>query len=102
MLDPNPNHHLVRSPGGAGQPESLDLLKFWNANANANAHTLNIAGQSGGDRWWSVEELGDGASVVKSKGDGSGDREVWVLRVGHDEENGASSSSLNQTSLDGC
>jgi hypothetical protein len=48
---------------------------------------------SSGERWWSVEELGEGARVVRSKhgvavgeqrdGQGQGvEREVWVLRVG--------------------
>ena len=49
----------------------------------------------GGDRWWSIEELGEGASVVRSKtglhGNGV-DREVWVLRVGSDDSGGSEPS----------
>lgn len=94
MLDllPDSNHHrhpLVRS--AATHPNSLDLLRFWNA--NANAHSLNFVNQGGGDRWWSIEELGKGASVVKSRGEGSVDREVWVLRFGNEADSGTLSSS---------
>lgn len=79
IIDPN----VVPSSPSSNNP-SLDLLKFWNA--NANAYTLNSLGQGyggQGERWWSVEELGEGASVVRSKGEGT-EREVWVLRVGSD------------------
>jgi hypothetical protein len=37
-----------------------------------------------------VEELREGASVVRSKGAG-GDREVWVLRVGSEDHDGSES-----------
>ena len=51
----------------------------------------------GGDRWWSIEELGEGASVVRSKtgvhGNGV-DREVWVLRVGSEGHDGSESDLL--------
>jgi hypothetical protein len=46
----------------------------------------------GGDRWWSIEELGEGASVVRSKSNAhgvGGDREVWVLRMGSDDHDGS-------------
>lgn len=67
------------------------MMKFWNANANAyTLHGYNH-GQGQGERWWSVEELGEGASVVRSKGRGA-EREVWVLRVGSDLD--ASKSGL--------
>ena len=59
------------------------MLKFWNN--HENAQLLNLAGGVGGERWWSVEELGRGASVVRSKAEGS-DREVWVLKVGEHQE----------------
>lgn len=66
------------------------MVKFWNS--NANAHPLNAIGHGGGDRWWSIEELGEGASVVRSKTGAHGqgvDREVWVLRVGSDDHDGS-------------
>jgi hypothetical protein len=97
MIDPNP------STSATQRPSNLDLLRFWNANANAN---LIVNGNGfpyngiggGGDRWWSIEELGEGASVVRSKTgmEGGVDREVWVLRVGGDEhgQGGSESSSL--------
>jgi len=63
---------------------------------------LNGFGHVGsGDRWWSVEELGEGASVVRSKSGGEAvglDREVWVLRVGSDDL-GGSESSITQLVL---
>ncbi|KAK4684533.1 hypothetical protein P7C73_g5639, partial [Tremellales sp. Uapishka_1] len=62
MLNPASQLELLRS--GLG-------LRFWNT----------AAGGDGIGRWWSVEELGEGASVVRSRGEG-GDREVWVLRMG--------------------
>jgi len=56
---------------------------------------MNEMGMRGGDRWWSIEELGEGASVVRSKtglhGNGV-DREVWVLRVGSDDSGGSEPS----------
>jgi hypothetical protein len=56
---------------------------------------MNGMGMGGGDRWWSIEELGEGASVVRSKtgvhGNGV-DREVWVLRVGSDDHGGSEST----------
>lgn len=41
-------------------------------------------GSDDGERWWSVEDLGEGASVVRSKGDGE-EKEVRVLRMGETE-----------------
>ena len=97
---PPPLAHIIDPHAPAtrnGQlPNNLDLLKFWNSNANANNHALNGFGHVGsGDRWWSVEELGEGASVVRSKSGGQGvglDREVWVLKVGSDDLGGSESS----------
>ena len=55
-------------------------MRFW------NSYTGNsVIGAGGEDRWWSVEELGEGASVVRSKSDGR-EKEVWVLRMGDDRE----------------
>lgn len=53
-------------------------------------YPLNGMG-GGGHRWWSIEELGEGASVVRSKAgeEGGVDREVWVLRVGGDDQGGS-------------
>ena len=49
-------------------------MRFW------NSYTGNsVIGAGGEDRWWSVEELGEGASVVRSKSDGR-EKEVWVLQ----------------------
>jgi hypothetical protein len=55
-------------------------LQFWNTHASS--------GRGETERWWSIEELGEGASVVRSRvgGDGS-EREVWVLRMGDGEVN---------------
>jgi hypothetical protein len=56
---------------------------------------MNGMGMGGGDRWWSIEELGEGASVVRSKTGVHGhgvDREVWVLRVGSDTHDGSKSN----------
>jgi len=53
---------------------------------------MNGMGMGGGDRWWSIEELGEGASVVRSKSGVHGigvDREVWVLRVGSEGHGGS-------------
>jgi len=62
-----------------------------------NAYPMNGMGTGGGDRWWSIEELGEGASVVRSKtgvhGNGV-DREVWVLRVGSEGRDGSESDFL--------
>ncbi|ORY34078.1 hypothetical protein BCR39DRAFT_592642 [Naematelia encephala] len=69
---------LVRSGTG---------LKFWNTNLGTH---LGVGAD--GDRWWSIEDLGQGASVVKSRGDGT-EREVWVLQMG--EHDGAHTPTLN-------
>lgn len=74
------------------------MVKFWNS--NVNAYPLNGMSGGGGDRWWSIEELGEGASVVRSKtgvnGNGNGlDREVWVLRVGSDDHDGSEYFNCN-------
>jgi len=56
---------------------------------------MNGMGMGGGDRWWSIEELGEGASVVRSKTGVHGlgvDREVWVLGVGSDDHGGSESN----------
>lgn len=80
------------SPTNANGARSIDVdlelirlgtgLQLWNA---GDAH----------GRWWTLEELGDGAAVVRSAGhvgsgssDGAGtvgDKEVWVLREGDDK-----------------
>ncbi|WVR07127.1 hypothetical protein IAU60_004168 [Kwoniella sp. DSM 27419] len=44
-------------------------LRFWSAAAREDAP------------WWSVEELGHGASVVRSR-HGDREKEVWVLKMG--------------------
>lgn len=82
--DPNLQGHSASDIRFKSTP--LDLLKFWNVNANAHAyadtHNHFLAGKDdAAERWWSIEELGEGARVVRSKGQG-GDREVWVLRIG--------------------
>ena len=95
---PPPLAHIIDSPSPSIQrqgqlPHDLDLIKFWNS--NVNAYPMNGMGIGGGDRWWSIEELGEGASVVRSKtglhGNGV-DREVWVLRVGSDDSGGSESN----------
>lgn len=48
-------------------------LKFWSTVAGRQ---LEKEGN-----WWSVDELGEGASIVRSRGSG-GEREVWVLKTG--------------------
>jgi len=97
---PPPLAHIIdpRSPSTQRQgqlPHNLDLLKFWNS--NVNAYPMNGMGMGGGDRWWSIEELGEGASVLRSKtgvhGNGV-DREVWVLRVGSEGHDGSESDLL--------
>lgn len=85
-ISPDP----ILSPSGSASvlDEQLRLvpaLRFW------NTHSGLVHGAEGG-RWWSVEELGQGASVVKSKGE-KDEREVWVLRVGEGEA-GKSASFL--------
>lgn len=59
----------------------VPALRFWNTQGGF-AHGLGVGGEDG--RWWSVEDLGAGASVVRSKHDGD-EKEVWVLRVGEGE-----------------
>ena len=54
----------------------LGGMRFWNTELGS----LFGAGLDGPDRWWSVEDIGRGASVVRSRGEGK-DREVWVLRT---------------------
>ncbi|KAL7421702.1 hypothetical protein Q5752_003472 [Cryptotrichosporon argae] len=82
VAPPHGYAHGVAHAGGPGAavvlgPDVLALsagLRFWTTGA----------GQDG--VWWSVEELGDGASVVRSRA-GDQEREVWVLRTaegGHD------------------
>lgn len=81
-------------------PNNLDLLRFWNANANVNGYPLNgLIG--GGDRWWSIEELGEGASVVRSKTgmEGGVDREVWVLRVADNAQGGRSFLAVSSADM---
>lgn len=47
------------------------------------------ASSKGGDTWWSIEELGGGASVVRSKfGEAGPEKEVWVLQVGGGDDDG--------------
>lgn len=92
---PPPLTHLVNTEGGTTSAHDVwgliqraqvhKGLKFWTG-GQAN-HDGSRAGGRRGDadegKWWSVEELGDGASVVKSsKGGCGGDKEVWVLRMG--------------------
>ncbi|ODN82143.1 hypothetical protein L202_02443 [Cryptococcus amylolentus CBS 6039] len=52
-------------------------LRFWNTGL---AQPFGVGVGNDGQQWWSVEQLGEGASVVRSKGEGQ-DREVWVLRI---------------------
>ena len=82
MIDPSP-HVYSSSHIQSASPTGLEMLRFWNN--HENAQLLNLAGGVGGERWWSVEELGQGASVVRSKAEGS-DREVWVLKVGEHQD----------------
>lgn len=89
---PPPLSHLVSPPdlssARADSPLILDDqlrlvpgLRFWNTHGGF-AHGLGVGGDDG--RWWSVEDLGSGASVVRSKHD-EDEKEVWVLRVGEGE-----------------
>ncbi|KAI9639698.1 uncharacterized protein MKK02DRAFT_40020 [Dioszegia hungarica] len=58
-------------------------LRFWNGRSHAGVRP----GTEG--RWWSVEEMGEGASVVRSSSGARGDaseKEVWVLRMGETDD----------------
>ena len=85
---PPPLSNLVAPPNlSASQSTSPILLddhlrlvpglKFWNTQGGF-AHGLGVGREDG--RWWSVEDLGSGASVVRSKHEGE-EKQVWVLRV---------------------
>lgn len=58
-------------------------MKFWNTYSGSALRGRDGEGEK---RWWSVEDLGEGASVVRSRNEGE-EKEVWVLRMG-EQENG--------------
>ncbi|RSH87467.1 hypothetical protein EHS25_003377 [Saitozyma podzolica] len=78
----DPTSSAVLALGDRGHLELFrpGSLRFWNTYLGG---TLGFAGD--GERWWSVEELGQGASVVRSRGEGQ-EREVWVIQTPSDEE----------------
>ncbi|KAK8864348.1 hypothetical protein IAR55_001595 [Kwoniella newhampshirensis] len=107
----NPHDPISTSLSALNNHQQLELLrlvpqlKFWNTAAvgvgwaGLYGHELSEDGQ----KWWSVEELGDGASVVRSKGEGQ-EREVWVLRMGEgqgqvDHAHAAVTSALTHSLL---
>ncbi|KAL1413636.1 hypothetical protein Q8F55_001414 [Vanrija albida] len=68
---------MLAAHGGAERARALDLmrlgtgLQLWNAQAHTD-----------GTSWWTIEDLSDGASVVRSSASAGGrEREVWVLRA---------------------
>ena len=71
----------------------VNSLQFWNTNGG-----VQFGDGTEGGRWWSVEDLGDGASVVRSREDGSA-REIWVLRVGEGENGDCTSTKGRQYSV---
>ncbi|EIW70733.1 hypothetical protein M231_02614 [Tremella mesenterica] len=100
IVSPDPS--VPNNWGPFGDKTQLDLLRsgvggmrFWNTELGG---VLGV-GLDGPERWWSIEDVGKGASVVRSKGDGR-DREVWVLRTGEGEDsNAALVSSLTHSLL---
>nr|XP_031863211.1 uncharacterized protein CI109_001083 [Kwoniella shandongensis]KAA5530283.1 hypothetical protein CI109_001083 [Kwoniella shandongensis] len=100
LISPLDPHNPIPSSLHAlnNQQQQLDFLrlapqlKFWNT---------AVAYGEEGEKWWSVEELGEGASVVRSKGEGH-EREVWVLRMGdggNDDTHTALTSALTHSLL---
>ncbi|WVO16228.1 hypothetical protein L204_103899 [Cryptococcus depauperatus] len=57
-------------------------LRFWNT---ALGRPFGVGVGEDGERWWSVEELPGGASVVRSKGEGQ-EREIWVIRMNDENQ----------------
>jgi hypothetical protein len=88
--DPHDRRHLTTGHNAITGLNSLEgvygtmipSMRFWNTNLGTS---LGI-GADGAGRWWSVEELGAGASVVRGRSADNGiEKEVWVLRVGEGE-----------------
>ncbi|WVQ72413.1 hypothetical protein IAR50_001965 [Cryptococcus sp. DSM 104548] len=79
----DPTHPTATSLLALSDQHQLELLRlaptlrFWNS---ALAQPFGVGVGTDGEQWWSVEQLGEGASVVRSKGEGQ-DREVWVIRM---------------------
>jgi hypothetical protein len=86
LVSPDPsttNRASVLALGDRGHLELLrpGALRFWNTHLGG---MLGVGGDE--ERWWSVEELGQGSSVVRSRGEGK-EREVWVIQTpGEDGE----------------
>ncbi|WWC61784.1 uncharacterized protein I303_104369 [Kwoniella dejecticola CBS 10117] len=66
-------------------------LRFWNTAIGA---PYGVGVGDDGRGWWSIEDLGQGASVVRSK-DGEREKEVWVLKVGENSEENANNLALS-------
>ncbi|WRT66278.1 uncharacterized protein IL334_003231 [Kwoniella shivajii] len=85
----DPNNPFSASHLTLNDDRQLDLLRlaphlrFWNTAIGAPYGTG--VGEDGRG-WWSIEDIGQGASVVRSK-DGEREKEVWVLEVGEGDDN---------------
>ncbi|WVQ67761.1 uncharacterized protein L199_005966 [Kwoniella botswanensis] len=66
-------------------------LRFWNTAIGA---PYGVGVGEDGKGWWSIEDLGQGASVVRSK-DGEREKEVWVLKVAEGGEENTNSLALS-------
>ncbi|WWC89411.1 uncharacterized protein L201_004335 [Kwoniella dendrophila CBS 6074] len=69
-------------------------LRFWNNAIGTQYGGVGVSQGQDGKGWWSIEELGQGASVVRSK-DGDEEKEVWVLKVGKEGEDGSNTLALS-------
>ncbi|OCF40310.1 hypothetical protein I317_05877 [Kwoniella heveanensis CBS 569] len=99
----DPSNPLPTSLLALNDRRQLDLLRlaphlrFWNTALGA-PYGVGV-GSGDGSGWWSIEELGQGASVVRSK-EGEKEREVWVLSMGEgDDPNTAALTSALTHSL---
>ncbi|WWC70288.1 uncharacterized protein I206_104238 [Kwoniella pini CBS 10737] len=66
-------------------------LRFWNTAIGA-PYGVDVG--ENGKGWWSIEDLGQGASVARSK-DGEREKEVWVLKVGEGGEDNTNTLALS-------
>ncbi|WVW83815.1 hypothetical protein I302_105836 [Kwoniella bestiolae CBS 10118] len=66
-------------------------LRFWNTAIGA---PYGVGVGEDGRGWWSIEDLGQGASVVRSK-DGEREKEVWVLKVAEGGEENSNTLAIS-------
>ncbi|WWD02886.1 hypothetical protein V865_000928 [Kwoniella europaea PYCC6329] len=66
-------------------------LRFWNTGIGG---PYGVGVGEDGKGWWSIEDLGQGASVVRSK-DGEREKEVWVLKVAEGGEENTNTLALS-------